>query len=195
MVGWLRSSKKVSKQMFCLQTENWKYPSSLELLCLSIQIKFNKSFILCTIYRTAHDNNDLTNIGKLLDYLQSLGKNVILVGDFNFNLFNDKNSSKLSKLLSRYKFVQQKVNATRENSLLDLVICNHECVNQLSEIKVQDENISDHFLVNFRYKFTGNRKKKSSSINIQDYTAINWEKLILEISICCRQKNSNLRKQ
>jgi exonuclease III len=79
-----KDSFKISHEV--IDKTDWRIPNTIELLCCSFQLHFNKSIIVCVIYRTNTVANDIYNIDLLLSYLMSRKKTFYVLGDFNINL-------------------------------------------------------------------------------------------------------------
>lgn len=183
--------KGLKVKILNVDDNNWKKPCSIELLCLSVQVSYNRCFILCTIYRTNYVSNDISNFNKLLHSFQCVQKPIIFLGDFNINMCSVDASAKFSVVLSRYKYSQLVKQPTRGDNLLDLVLCNRECLTRIYDIEVQDANVSDHLMVLFKFLVRRPKYIITRSISIPDSKLINWEQLITTVSETCGAAHSN----
>ena len=85
------------------------------------------------------------NLDIMLAQLQKFNKTVYVLGDFNFNLFNDSGTygKKFKSMVERHALQQLVSEATRNDSLLHLILTNDQ--SNIS-VQVKDTFISDHFL-------------------------------------------------
>ncbi len=154
-----------------LEILNWKTPSSIELLCLSFQFNFNKSFVVCVLYRTDNALNDIYNLDLLFQKLLSLNRTFFVLGDFNFNLLNDKGPQKVQSLFNRYNLKQLVDVPTRGKSLLDFIITNYD--NPLQSF-VEESYLSDHLLTTVKLELKLN-KQPCDIFQYRDFREIDLE--------------------
>lgn len=165
-----------------IDASSWKLPTSIELLCCTFQLDYNKSFVVAVLYRTQHEENDLKNLDSLFAFLITLNKNFYLIGDLNFNLLCKPENVRLFSLCCRlknimhnYSLVQCVAEPTRLDSLLDLVITNdskHESFN----LNVRDNFVSDHRITVF-YLSHSTKKGKYKLITYRDFRSIDMLQL------------------
>ena len=163
------------------QNIDWLQPTSLETVCVSIQLRNNKSFIVCCIYRTKNATNDLHNLDTLFEHLSLQHKLVYILGDFNFNLYStNSNCCKFNNLIYKYSFTQIVNQPTRGKSLLDVILTNTP--SSVLSNHNYDSPISDHQLV---YLVTNVKLSKSQVKTIvrRDYNNIDWEGLTESLNV------------
>jgi hypothetical protein len=158
-----------------IKIDEWLTPSSIELICISFQYEYNKSFLVCVLYRTELQSNDLHNLDLLFSNLLSLKKRFYVLGDFNFNMFSkEAGPNRLNTIIHKYNLRQLVIDPTRGDSLLDLVITNDELS---SNAVVEECFLSDHCLTSVEIHFFGILSSKSELIKYRDYKSINIESL------------------
>jgi hypothetical protein len=162
--------------------ESWKSPHSLEVLCCSVQLNFNKSFLICVVYRTSHVNNDIVNLETIFSKLSSMGKPFYVTGDFNINMLkSDASSKQLKNVLNKFSIRQLVTHPTRGPNLLDLII-----TNDTSYINVSTEEslyyASDHLVTKFYLPITKSRIE-NKTIHYRDYKNIDIIKLNQEVEL------------
>jgi len=159
-----------------IDTSEWRTPHSLETLSYSFQFEFNKSIIVCVLYRTTHTANDVYNIELLFSQLTLMKKTFYVVGDFNLNLlFPDNYAKKLLAIINKYSLTQLITLPTRGNNLLDLMITNSNvCLNTevLDPLLYQ----SDHLLTLCHIPFV-REKSKTRTVSFRNYRSIDIELL------------------
>lgn len=160
-----------------VDTVDWKQPHSLEFLCISLQVNFNKSLIICVLYRTKYLKNDLSNLSRLFKWLNSFQKPVICLGDLNINFTNCNDSKSFNGILTRFNLMQLCQSPTRLENCLDPLIVNQGASSNVSQIMILDESVSDHCLVYFRYAYKEKKNKQAKKV-IADYNKIDWERFI-----------------
>ena len=172
----LNSSFKCNKME--LNNVNLITPSNLEILCMSVQCNFNKSFVICVIYRTGPILGDLDNFDKLFNYFSTLNKRVVLCGDININLMGDSGCAKLfMNQCKKYNFSQIVNSPTRGNNLLDVIITNSKDCNISS---VVDPSISDHQMTLCTLSYA-KKTVLQKEIQFRNFNSINWETFIDQV--------------
>jgi hypothetical protein len=157
-----------------IKIDEWISPTSIELVCIAFQYEYNKSFLVCSLYRTNLQNNDLYNLDLLFSNLLSLKKRFYVLGDFNFNMLSkEAGPKKLNAIIRKYNLRQVVTEPTRGDSLLDLIISNDELS---SNGVVEEYYISDHCLTSFEIHFS-EKLGHSELIKYRDYKSINIESL------------------
>ncbi len=126
---------------------NFSHPCSLELIALSFQMSYLKSFIVCCIYRTEHVNNDIRNLDIIFEHFSRSNKNVYVYGDFNINVAKrGKVSNKLLCVAQKNGFKQLVKSHTRDTTTIDLFFAKSND-STLVDTAVINMSISDHSLV------------------------------------------------
>lgn len=120
-------------------------PPNIQLLCINVQINFNKSFIVGCVYRhpnylfeTLENNNIFFH--EFFTYLSMSNKNVYILGDFN--LRNQKSISPLMNILNNLSISQLINEPTCGENMLDLIIVNN--TDTVISINVYNPHLSDH---------------------------------------------------
>jgi Reverse transcriptase (RNA-dependent DNA polymerase)/Endonuclease-reverse transcriptase len=154
---------------------------NVEVVAIVLQYKFNKSFIVASVYRVPiYDNftlsKDMETFDLIFNDLLSSRKCVFILGDFN--LRTDVSYNRLADILHSHSLSQLVIEPTRGNSLLDLIITNSE--NLIHNIQVSEPHISDHRLVSSILSFQKiNWPKKT--ITFRNFPAINNEFIVSDL--------------
>lgn len=165
----------LKSQLVLIDQQRWKQPTSLEIICVNVQVKMNKSIDIVCVYRTKHLKNDLSNIEKLMHFMSSRSRPCVLIGDFNINVkLKHSASDTLIANANRHMFNQTVNFNTRGDSIIDLIF-----INQQDNIKhkttVSDEIISDHFMQTIQLNVHRKVTSKPKSIEIKDYQSADWD--------------------
>lgn len=167
--------------------------NNIELICVKVQYKKLKSFLICSVYR--HPNytsnilqDDYEALEELCAKLCSYNLTFFLFGDFN--LRDKKSIFPLNTILKTKNLTQIIDIPTRANNLLDLIITNN--VNIIVHKDVLNPLISDHCLTECKIKFCKMEKEKFrivyrnlNSLNIKQF----YESL--DLSAISQENNAN----
>jgi len=58
---------------------DFKQPTSLEALCITLQSGFHQQMYLCSVYRTKNPKNDLCNLDSLMTFLSTKNRRILLL--------------------------------------------------------------------------------------------------------------------
>lgn len=156
-----------------LPVDQWIYPTSLEIVSLAVQYKYNKSFIVSCVYRTAYVQNDIHNLENCLEYFSRSSKKCFVLGDFNINILQQNTQTKsLLATAKRHDFKQIVNEPTRNENLLDVIFVNDRTITTENSI-VKDLELSDHKLIELNVKIC--KKKQRKVIIYHDYEKADWE--------------------
>lgn len=153
---------------------------NIEVLCYQVQLNFNKSLLVCCVYRhPAYDANCLTNdyeaFYHLFVDLLSHNKPVFLLGDFNLR---GKYFDRLNAILRKLNLTQLIHEPTRGENTLDLIITNANHL--VSNTNVLDLNLSDHAYVECSLNLSRPKQQKQL-IKYRNFKNINPEILLSEL--------------
>ena len=116
--------------------------------CIWIEIKFPHSppILICNLYRNGKsDDSWFQNFADMMDKIKITNHEIILLGDFNINLFNSH--PYWESILDIYNLKQQIHNPTRvcdsTSTLIDHIYTNSE--SKISNANVSPSGVSDHF--------------------------------------------------
>ena len=123
-------------------------PDSLEALCVEVRKPKSKPILIVSCYRSPNSDQEVLKlIENLIRNLDDEGKELVILGDFNYDLVNQSathNSDKFLEILNLYQLHQLINEPTRitetSKTLIDVIITNKP-VNYLKS------GISDHSLV------------------------------------------------
>lgn len=106
-----------------------KVEEEIECIALTIHLSPQMSFIVVGIYRPPNsDASFYTSFKEILRYLNSLGKEIIVLGEFNVNWSNKTKRKKLKELTGVFNFTQLINGPTRitktSKTQIDLVFSN-----------------------------------------------------------------------
>ena len=115
------------------------------------------NFLFCSVYRPPAKNNAcLSSFTKLLNFLESYNLPIVIVGDLNLPnaswssmTSSDSFTAELLRDLLSHGFTQYVNEPTREQNLLDVVLCSERGLVQDTRVKAPVGN-SDHCSVNFK---------------------------------------------
>ena len=161
---------------------------TLEYIMLNVQNLFLKSFIIVCVYRIPNYsarviNQDLTDLIKLFEYLQSTSKIAIVTGDFNLNT-TYVNNNKLKNMYNKINslgFTQLVNLPTRKNQILDLLFVNNQSI--FRNLAVTEPHLSDHQLISVLMHQDKPKLHKKRYV-FKDYKNINYASLGKKISEC-----------
>ncbi len=164
--------KQFKVKPITIPRDEWDLPTSLEIVSLSVQYKFNKSFIVSCVYRTAYVRNDTHNLGYCLEYFSKANKKCFVTGDVNINIMQQNMQTKsLMNTVGRHGFKQLINEPTRNDNLIDLIFVNDPTITS-DNTSVKDLELSDHRLVELIA--TIRRQKQTKMITYHDYEKADW---------------------
>ncbi|CAG5045145.1 unnamed protein product [Parnassius apollo] len=139
---------------------------SIEMNCelAAIEVKSSKLVIIC-VYRPDYDYLIFEDImTKVIEKIGRENKRIVIAGDFNLNLLKPNNKvSKFLKLLSelKCKFVLNEPTRTKGKSstCIDNLILNDDDDFQYHRGKVLDVKLSDHNVIELKYKLNSKYPK------------------------------------
>uniref|UniRef100_A0A672J846 Reverse transcriptase domain-containing protein n=1 Tax=Salarias fasciatus TaxID=181472 RepID=A0A672J846_SALFA len=137
-----------------------KLEVEIECIAITINLSPQMSFILVGIYRPpSSDVNFYISFKEILRALNTLGKEVIVLGDFNINWTDKNNRKKLKEITSRYNFEQLINGPTRvtktTKTQIDLIFSNKP--DRIIKSFIFVTGMSDHNLVLIARKLNKNR--------------------------------------
>ena len=162
-VGFFVKNNIVYRRRNDLQTQD------IKLLCLEIMSQNSKSIITCVLSRPPNSSKHLSKsfletFDKQLSNIIRENKEVIIVGDINFNYLDESNGKQFKELLSLNGFVQAVNGPTRitpnSETLIDVILTSKP--ENVCDIKIIPTTISDHDVVGCRRK---NQQHKRSVRN------------------------------
>ena len=176
-VGILIKNTINHKQIPC------KLYSSFEHMMLSTKLRTGARVILITLYRLQEISystffNELT---ELLESVCAMSESFIMSGDINFHLDNpnDPHVIDLYNLLDSFNCIQhipRNIPTHRKGHTLDFILTREQSP-VISDIRVDDVNLSDHFLITFKasyellsssFKTFSYRDLKNVDIDLED---------------------------
>jgi hypothetical protein len=129
-----------------------KRSPNIEVLCIKIQHRFFKSFIVACVYR--HPNYlketlecDNETFDQLFSYLSEYHLNTYIIGDFNLR---DSSLEPLTRISEQQNFTQLIDHPTRNGNVLDLLFISNK--DSINSHKVSHPAISDHALTSIECK-------------------------------------------
>ncbi|RWS22765.1 rna-directed dna polymerase from mobile element jockey-like protein [Leptotrombidium deliense] len=145
--------------------------STIEHISLEMKFKNSKPFILTTLYNPPKSPTFLDEFRTIMSMFDKYEH--IVVGDFNINYVNKKESKSFNKLVTDNGFKQLIQESTcftnTTESTIDLILTN--IPENISKSGVMEITVSDHFFTFVVRKINKNIQKKPSTIhfNIIDY--------------------------
>ena len=135
----------------------------------------------------------LDELSSLLDYFNKQKPNVLICGDFNVHYQSgDSYDIQTRSLINQYD-ISQLVNTPthRMGHIIDWVLVNQVESQQVSDLRVEDKTISDHYVIlfNLTVQSRNERKVKVTSRNIK---RVNHEKLKNDIKILVNSDTSQI---
>jgi hypothetical protein len=173
-VGFL-IRKGLKYRIIEVSKSEWSDPTSIESICINIELGSDKSISVCCVYRAKYLSEDLHNIEKLLHEFSLNVSRVILIGDFNVNILSaGVESNKLNDALSQHGFLQLINEPTREKNLLDLIIIKDVMSDYVKNVVVEEKYISDHKLVRCDIMIRS-KEWKERKVSSRNFKSIDWE--------------------
>ena len=156
----------------------------VESIWLEFKIPGNKPLLVGTIYRNPNKNLSISkwhdNVTIMMDKVTDQRNNVIMMGDFNINLFAPHTkwlatyeSCGLTQLIKEPTRVSNLLRKTT-TTLIDHIYTN--CTEKVSAANVYPSAASDHYLVKCKYTYQDIRHKKHSHTYIDIRSFKNFDK-------------------
>ena len=145
--------------------------NEIESVWLELHQNKTKSFLIGYIYRPPSSLVSWYDIfEKNLECASKINAHLMILGDFNINLFKDacnKNASTLSELCTSYGLTQiierpTRVTNTSSSTLLDHIYVSS--TTHVNDVKVSEYNISDHYRIGVSWKINSSNIKTSHNI-------------------------------
>ena len=141
-------------------------PVQLEMICVEINLPYNRSFLVSTWYRPPNANIDLfTEYSSFVEKCDYEDKHLIILGDMNCDYLKDPiehHTRKLQFLSSVYQLEQLISNPTRvtdkSSALIDLAFTND--VNNIAKSGVIHCGMSDHNIIYVVRKFVPPKRQE-----------------------------------
>ena len=179
----------------------------LETISVKINVNQYKSIKLINVY--IKPNQKLVELLPLLSTLPVGGRNTMVVGDFNFNLLNSKNSTLVEKFyeLGLSCIVDKPTRVVHTAAGLSKTLVDHAYTNiRGSENFILTTDYSDHFAVcatiQSNWRLRKKEQKQNSYAPLQDdkylsllkqyFTAVDWSEVIEDNSKKAFSKFSNI---
>lgn len=188
-----------------------KFDLANEYWCAVIKVTLDRTqYIVGGVYRSPNGSgNDFLNFFEdLLDTDNIVNNDVVLMGDFNFDLLkNTSQSKRLIRIIQSAGFFQLREKPTRylteSQSLLDLIISNK----RIEEANCSFPKITDHDIIGVElcsvfnsYRNNGNRsyfsrnlcKENFGKIEL-DLVAKNWNYDSIDVNVLWKNIEKNIR--
>ena len=182
---------KSDLSQFCKRRNDLE-TQGVESIWLEFKIPGNKPLLLGTIYRNPNKNLSLwewfKNITQMMDKVTDQHSDVIMMGDFNINLFaphtkwmTSYESCGLTQLIKEPTRVSNLLNKTTQ-TLIDHIYTNN--VNKISSSKVFVTAASDHYLIQCKYTYNDLKSKKHSHIytHVRSFKHFNQNMFLYDLS-------------
>ena len=182
---------KSDLSQFCKRRDDLE-TIGVESIWLELKIPGNKPLLLGTIYRNPNKNLSLwewhKNIIHMMDKVVDQGSDILMMGDFNINLFaphtkwmTSYESCGLTQLIREPTRVSNLLNKTT-HTLIDHIYTNN--VDKISEPKVYITAASDHYLIQCRYKYNDLKSKKHSHVytNVRSFKHFDQNQFLYDLS-------------
>ena len=162
----------------------FKQFSSFEMTILKVSLQRNKYILLVCIYRVLFIAASifLEEIVQLFESLVTMSSPIVLAGDVNIHMDDDKSYSlHFKEILETFNFVQHVNFAThKQGHTLDIVATLDDSLG-VSNLIATEYDVSSHFLLDFNLSIVP-ETKKLKSISYRATKNINSDKLIEDIN-------------
>lgn len=140
--------------------KNEKMSDNVELLVLKCQVGYNKSIYVATLYRhPVYQSNtlkaDYECIEGIAKNMLEFKQNFFILGDFNLR---STYINKLNDIITNLNLTQLVDKPTRNQYLLDLIICNNK--SRIISHQVKEVHLADHKLVQCDYLLNKPKEEK-----------------------------------
>ena len=133
---------------------------------VSSKLSSGDKVFLVTMYRLDYISTSIffQEFTQLLEELCVMKENFIMSGDINFHLETmDANVVTLKNIFESFNLVQHvNLPTHRKGHTLDFILCRDD-LPKISTLKVEDVNLSDHFLISFTANCTAAKTKYKTS--------------------------------
>ena len=161
--------------------------SDLEMLCVEITPPHSKPYIILVWYRPPRENTDtFDKLENVLLFLENEGREVILLGDTNCNLYGEDNAAHAKRIKDIYAAydLKQLINEPTRVTVQSSTLIDHIAVSNTSNIKesgVVKVSLSDHYLVFAIRKFQCGFKRQQKFIRTRRMKNFNEEAFLLDM--------------
>ena len=156
------------------------------MLCVEITPPHSKPFIILVWYRPPRENTDtFDKLENVLLFLENEGREVILLGDTNCNLYGEDNAAHAKRIKDIYAAydLKQLINEPTRVTVQSSTLIDHIAVSNTSNIKesgVVKVSLSDHYLVFAIRKFQCGFKRQQKFIRTRRMKNFNEEAFLLD---------------
>ena len=187
-VGILVRNTVKHKQIPCKQY------TSFEHMMVSVKLNTGNDLVLITLYRLERipPATFFPEFTELLESLCVMPENFIMSGDINFHLDDqhDTDVVRLNNIFDSFNCFQHVNQITHKRGhTLDFVLTRDQSP-MISNLHVDDVNLSDHFLITFQAKCVL-KQTVSSTFEFRDLKSIDIDKFRTDISNTLNLSNSN----
>jgi len=152
--------------------------SKIECLCVKFQLNYNRSFLVCSLYRPKFNLTveDIDEMELLIEEQQKKNTWWCVCGDLNIH-FEQSNAliTKFRKMLSRTNATLITTGPTRGEAELDVFITMNDT--NISNSVVLDPKLSDHKMNVIKMKFTKKEPSPTPKTFKRNYSNINYSAL------------------
>jgi hypothetical protein len=142
---------------------------------MQVKIRGPKPVLMIIVYRPPPSNRNKYTTGEFLaefegcltDLFVHIQTDLVILGDFNmhWDSADDANITKFKDLLYILNMKQHVNQSThKKNHTLDLILTSREASERVSNVEVNDVNISDHYLVTFDLQLAKEPAKKTQRV-------------------------------
>ena len=166
--------------------------SNLELLCIEVQPYKSKPFLLIAWYRPPNDPvTTFQRVEVVLSYLDSDGKEMILMGDTNCDLSKDSiesplnsNSRRIQRLYEMFS-LQQIIKEPTRVTLTTSTLIDHiatSCIGSILEAGVHKITLSDHYIIFCMRKLNAFNSSGHKTIRTRNMKKFNEEAFLADVA-------------
>ena len=169
--------------------------NGLETICIEVEPPKAKSFLVLAWYRPPSDTIEtFDKMEKVLSYLDTEGKELILLGDTNCDFgskengrLTDGNAKLLSNIYNIYSLKQLIEDPTRatcsSSTIIDHIATS--CARNSIESGVYEVGMSDHYMVYCIRKFNGAVERDHKIIKTRKMKNFNQDAFLSDVSNIC----------
>ena len=160
-------------------------PPNIE--CIWIEIKYSKSspLLLGYVYRHPDSKDEwIDDFSEMMDAIQTRNRNIILQGDFNFNLLESQPSWQSTfTSFGLTQLVSKPTRTSTSTSLLDHIYTNNASL--FTNVEVPEKSISDHFptICTWKSKLPKLSKNGHTTINYRTFKHFNKEAFYHDLNL------------
>lgn len=163
--------------------------NDIECIWIEVKLPFSKGVYVCLVYRPPDSKAEwVTSFHNMLNVPYSNRQDIIIMGDFNFDLLSNTGCNSWNEVICHFnlrQLVKQRTRVTANSAtLIDHVYCTNE--NLVSNVSVPYIRISDHYPVYFTMKCNKYKVRKANHISVmyRDITKIDKDLFLLDLSNC-----------